>query len=84
MTLKRMIMSLTGSQFQQLQQALLSAFPTYPALKQMVQFDLDQNLDAIAGTGSLTAVVFQLIEWAEAQGKTEELVKKAHKGLKMK
>src|SRR5689334_21765490 len=67
-------MPLSGSQFKQLQEALLSAFPTQSELAQMVQFGLNQNLDAIAGTGRLADVVFQLIRWAEAQSRTVELV----------
>jgi hypothetical protein len=42
-----MVMRLSGSQFQQLQQAFLSAFPTNPALVQMVRFGLNEYLDAI-------------------------------------
>lgn len=71
-------MPLSGSQFQQLQQALLSAFPTHSALAQVVQFGLDQNLNAIAGPGILADVVFQLIIWTQAQGKTEKLVEAAY------
>lgn len=66
-------MPLTGLQFQQLQHALLSAFPTHAALAQLVKFGLNQNLDAVAGTGALNEVVFKLITWAEAEGRTAEL-----------
>ncbi len=63
-------MPLKGSEFQQLQQALLSAFPTQPSLSRMVRIGLDQNLEVIAGTGKLADVVDNLITWAE----TNELV----------
>src|SRR5579871_1216010 len=75
---QRTVMSLTGSQFQQLQQALLNAFPSHPALAQMVRFGLNESLDSIAGTGSLADVVFQLITWAEARGKTDDLIAAAY------
>jgi len=71
-------MPLTGSEFQQLQQALLSAFPTGASLGQMVRFGLDESLDAIA-TGNLSTMVFQLITWADAQGRVAELVAEAQK-----
>ena len=69
-------MPLTGPHFQQLQHAVLSAFPTHSELGQMVRFALNENLDAIGGTGRLADVVFNLITWTEAQGRTEELIVK--------
>ncbi len=67
-----------GERLQQFQKALLSAFPTTAKLKQMVRFRLDENLDAIS-TGNLSEVVSNLIEWAEAEGKLEELLIAARK-----
>ena len=67
-------MSLTGPQIQQLQDALLSAFPTRGALEQMVRFHLDQRLDAIVGGQNQTEVVYNLISWAEAQDQTAALI----------
>lgn len=72
-------MQLTKDQRPKLHQALLSAFPTRPALTQMVQFCLDENLDAITQGGGLSATVFDLIQWAEAQGRIEELIREAHR-----
>lgn len=71
-------MALTGSQLEQLQDALLSAFPSYSSLAQMTLFRRNENLDAIAGTGNLDDVVFKLITWAKAAGRVDELVIKAH------
>ena len=65
---------LNDSHFKQLRDALLSAFPTEDTLKQMVRFELDENLDEIAGGQNLSEKVFNLIEWAKAQGRTEELI----------
>jgi hypothetical protein len=39
-----------------------------------VAFGLDENLSAVAGTGNLSAVAFDLIQWAQAQGPVADLV----------
>ena len=67
-------MKLSGTQYKQLQEALLAAFPTQSDLEQMVSFELGENLNVIAGGRNLSAVVFNLIGWAEARGRTQELV----------
>ncbi len=69
-----MSLELTGKQLQGLQRALMRAFPTRANLQQMVLFELDLPLNQVAGPGPLTDVVFQLIEWAKAHGKLEELI----------
>lgn len=68
---------LTGRQSQELQKALLSAFPDRSELRQMVRFRLEENLETITGGGDLAAIVLDLITWAEASGRVEELVLKA-------
>jgi hypothetical protein len=67
-------MQLKGKQFQQLQEALLSAFPHRAKLKQMVRFGLEENLDAIATGENDEDVVFKLIDWAETNGNLENLL----------
>ncbi len=67
-------MKLTGPQVKQLRDALLSAFPAYAPLEEMVRIGLNENLSAVAGEGILRDVVFALIRWAEAQGRITELV----------
>ncbi|NMG10539.1 effector-associated domain EAD1-containing protein [Brasilonema sp. UFV-L1] len=67
-------MQLKGTQFRQLKEALLSAFPNRAKLKQMVRFGLDQNLDAIATGENDEEVVFKLIEWAETNANLENLL----------
>jgi 5'-methylthioadenosine/S-adenosylhomocysteine nucleosidase len=69
--------NLKGPQLRQLSEALLSAFPMRSALAQMVLIGLDKNLDAIAGEGSLTSVVFELIQWAESHGRRADLLNAA-------
>lgn len=67
-------MQLNGKSRHSFHEALLSAFPTPAKLKQMVSFELDENLDAIAIGGNYSEVVFKLIEWAEAEGKVKKLL----------
>lgn len=67
-------MPLTGYQYRQLTDALLDAFPRRDKLEQMVRFRLDKNLTAIALGNDLTEIVFKLIQTAEAEGWTAQLV----------
>ncbi|WP_166482726.1 pentapeptide repeat-containing protein, partial [Scytonema sp. UIC 10036] len=72
-------MELSGQQRQQLQNALIAAFPSKSLLEQMLSHQLDENLDAIVGGGNLQQIVFELIKTAESQGWIEELVRAAYK-----
>jgi hypothetical protein len=67
-------MRISGIQRKQLHDALLAAFPSHSALEQMVSFGMDTSLAMIAGLGPLGDATFRLIEWAESQGRLEELV----------
>ncbi len=71
-------LKLTGSQLKQLRDALLSAFPSAEELAMMVRDALDVNLAHVAGGSNLSLVTFSLIGWAEAHGKLQELIAKAH------
>ncbi|MBD2208017.1 NACHT domain-containing protein, partial [Calothrix sp. FACHB-1219] len=68
---------LSGQKRKELQLALIDAFPNMASLEQMLAFELDKNLRAIAGEGSLQDVVFKLIQTAESQGWIEDLVRGA-------
>lgn len=70
-------MRLSKQQRKILQEALIDAFPNTASLEQMLSFQLNQNLRAIAGEGSLQEIVFKLIQAAESQGWVEELVRAA-------
>lgn len=70
-------MRLKGSERERLCEAIISAYPSKPDLEMMVSYQLDKNLDAIAGGNNLTQVVFNLIRRAESQGKLEELINAA-------
>ncbi|TFI56055.1 CHAT domain-containing protein [Mastigocladus laminosus UU774] len=71
-------MSLSGQQCRKLQEALIDAFPSKASLEQMLAFELDKNLEAVAGEGNLKTVVFNLIKVADSQGWAEKLVRAAH------
>src|SRR5690348_9673697 len=60
-------------------EALIVAFPSRNDLAQMVRVGLDENLDALASQESLSVAVFELIKWAEAQGRLDELVAAARR-----
>jgi hypothetical protein len=70
-------MVLSGEQRKQLQEALESAFPTKALLEQMLSHELDKNLEAIAGVGSLQEIIFKIIQIAEAQGWILDLIRAA-------
>jgi len=67
-------MELNGRQRAQFQQALLSAFPSKAKLQQMVSFELDWELDAVAGGQNQADIIFNLINHAKANGSLEALL----------
>ena len=69
---------LSGRQLRELRDALLDAYTSQASLRQMVRFELDENLETIAGGGDLAEQTFNLIDWAERTGRLLELVEKAH------
>ncbi len=70
-------MKLSGQQCKKLQDALIDAFPSAAYLEQMLLHELNKNLRAIAGEGSLEEIVFKLIQAANSQGWVEDLVRGA-------
>jgi len=69
---------LSGRQLKELRDALLDAYTNQASLREMVRFELDENLATIAGGGDLAEQTFNLIDWAERTGRLLELVEKAH------
>jgi hypothetical protein len=67
------------SQRKRLFDALINAFPTRTSLEQMLLFELNKNLDAIAGGSNLREITFNLIKTAEAEGWVEDLINAARK-----
>lgn len=68
---------LSGAQRRELLNALVSAFPSISDLRQMVSFELGQNLEQIAGLRDLNSTVFDLLTWAEAHGQMAALIQGA-------
>lgn len=68
---------LKGAQYDRLGKSLRAAFPTLPSLTMMIRFKLDRNLAEISLGANLTEVVFELIQAAEAEGWTAELLASA-------
>src|SRR5688572_15244633 len=67
--------TLTGSQYERLTEAIVSAFPSYNVLDMMAQFRLEKGLNSIAGPNErLDVVVFRLIQEAQAGGWLARLV----------
>jgi hypothetical protein len=65
---------LDGAQVRKLVRGLETAFPTYPALERAVRFGLDENLATISESKKLTDAAFQLVQWAEANGRVLALL----------
>ena len=61
----------------ELNQALINAFPTKSALRQMVQYSFNENLETIVENGSLKDIVFELIQKFKAEDRVLELVQGA-------
>ena len=72
-------MKLSGSELKKLVDAIVGAYPTLQDLAMMVQFELEENLDAIAGGGNLKQLVFNLVtKWAIPRGKIYRLILAAY------
>lgn len=72
-------MKLSGAEIKKLVNAIVSAYPTKEDLAMMVEFELEENLEAIAGGGNLTQLVFNLItKWAIPRGKIYRLILAAY------
>jgi V8-like Glu-specific endopeptidase len=72
-------MELSSAQMQNLTDALIAAFYKKTKLEQIVRFSLNENLNVIAGEGDLREIVFNLVQWAEAYERIEELLIGARK-----
>lgn len=70
-------LALNGAQRRQLLGALLGAFPSMDALAQMVSFGMDENLATISSGGNIGTAGFELMEWAGAHGRLEDLIRAA-------
>lgn len=69
---------LTTADRDSLARALHSAYHNAAELAQLVLFTLGERLDDLAEPGTLPARVMAVIQWAEAQGRLDELVRAAY------
>lgn len=67
-------MPLSGKDFKKLQNAMLQAYPNKSDLEQLVRFELNKTLEAIAGGETTRDIIFNLIKWAESTGNWENLL----------
>jgi hypothetical protein len=65
--------NLTGKQIERFCDALLAVFDR-SELEQLTRIDLEENLEAIAGAGKLSVVVFELVTWAQRTGRVGDLL----------
>ena len=70
-------MMLSGAQIKQLHQALLRVFPDVASLKFYVTTDIEESRPALPWGDNLNTIVFDLIEWAMAHDRVEDLFVKA-------
>ncbi|MEO1377225.1 MAG: effector-associated domain EAD1-containing protein, partial [Cyanobacteria bacterium J06635_10] len=57
--------------------AIINAYLNKNDLQIMIDFRLGENLDSIAGGKDMQEIVFNLIQWAQSQGKLKLLVQAA-------
>jgi hypothetical protein len=55
-------MDLSGQQRKELKEVFIEAFPDKASLEQMLSFELDKNLDAIAGGYPLVTSFFTILK----------------------
>ena len=67
-------MEISGSERKELLKAILDGYQSEEELAILIDTELEENLAAIAGGKTLKGKVFNLIKWAESQGRLEELV----------
>lgn len=71
-------LKLNPEQVGEFRDALLSAFYTWEELEQMFYFKFKEDLGVYVQRAPLRTVAFELIRWANAEGRAGELVLKAH------
>ncbi len=68
---------LNGSMLQEIEEALLNAFPTKGKLERMLFYKLSVNLDNIALGENYTEIVFKVVKCYKSKNKLAELIDKA-------
>ncbi len=72
-----LILKLSGPLVKPIHAALLSGYDAN-TLRMMLRMELDLDLSTIAGGDNFSLVVFNLIDWAEKNGKVLELINEAY------
>lgn len=72
-------MKLNKIQRKQLREAIMSAYRSKSRLKVLLSDELDSRLDDIVGGETYTEIVFNLVDWADEQGRLEELISAAYR-----
>ena len=72
--------TLSGKQIQVFLQALLHAFPQRDSLALMLRLNMETTLDHVVSSSNMQDATFQLIEWSQAAGRTQELYASALAG----
>ena len=70
-------MPLSGSQHKQIQDALIAAFGNEDNLRQMLRLQMSVNLESVAKPGNMAQRTFDVVTWADEQGRVGELVQAA-------
>lgn len=72
-------MKLLKEQATQIYEAILTAYSSPADLRIMVYFELGESLDHIIEVGDLRSCVFNLIRWADNQGRLDDLIRGAQR-----
>lgn len=72
-------MELINNRFEQLEQSLIDAYRVEPDLNRMFRYTFGKGLQIVVGGTTQRDRIFNLIEWADAQGKVVELIRGAHR-----
>lgn len=70
---------LTGKQIGELRDALVDAFPSYAALKQMLHLQLEKKLEELVAKAGLKDSAYEIIILAQAEGWVRSLLSAAQK-----
>ena len=71
-------MTLNGPQRRTLHKVMVDAFRDRNELERMVSLNLNERLNLISGVTDLEHTVFELIQWAESEGRIEDLITALH------
>lgn len=70
-------MEFTGKQLKKIHAAFCKSFVSRQQLAQFLRYELNERLDEIASSGNLSEILFDLICWAEVNGKVGEILQAA-------